>query len=106
MLNLSIYKFAKIYFFCMSRIFSSLALSFLLFHSDIFLVICHLLFIEIIFPSDEEFSEEYAVLGVPEPEVLPVTESTLLTLLHISGFTHLKVNGRSCKVLRGDARMS
>ena len=48
---------------------------------ELFLVICHLRFVEVIFPSDKEFSEELAVLSVPESKVLLVTLTLLSRLL-------------------------
>ena len=59
-------------------------------HAELFLVICHLLFVEIIFPSDKEFSEEFAVLGVAEAIVLPVSLTLLTRLLSFNGFAHWK----------------
>ena len=55
---------------------------------ELFLVICHLRFVEIIFPSDKEFSEEFAVLGVAEAKVLPVSLTLLTRLLSLNGFAH------------------
>ena len=57
-------------------------------HTELFLVICHLLFVEIIFPSDKEFSEEFAILGVAEAKVLPVSLTLLTRLLSLNGFAH------------------
>ena len=62
--------------------------AFLFLHAELFLFIFHSLFVEIIFPSDKEFPEEFAVLRIPEAEVLLVTLTLLTRLLSLNGFAH------------------